>query len=96
MTATNLSSGLKTADAVILDRRGILSGINLITDKTNDLTLILYDNASAASGTELFKTQIVGTDDTAYIEMPEGGIRCSNGIYADVTGTGAAYIVHYR
>jgi hypothetical protein len=96
MTGTNISSDLQTADAAVLDRRGILTGVQLISDLTNDMSLIIYDNASAATGVVLFKGQLVGTEDSKYIRLPDGGIRCTNGLFADVTGTGAAYIVHYR
>ena len=68
-----------------------------MTGGTNDATLIIYDNASAASGTELFKVVVTGANDGAYFELPEGGIRAKNGLYADVTTAGGgAYIVHYR
>jgi len=56
----------------------------------------LYDNASAASGTEVFKQVVTGTNDAIPYSMPDGGIYCKNGIYADVTGTGAGYIVFFR
>ena len=97
MAGTNVSSGLKTADAVISDRRSILAGIHMVTGGTNDCTVIVYDNASAASGVELFKMVVTGANDGAYFEMPEGGVRAVNGIYVDITSTaGGAYIVHYR
>ena len=97
MAGTNVSSGLKTADAVITDRRSILTGINIVTGGTNDATLIIYDNATAASGVELFKVVVTGTADGAYFEMPQDGIRAKNGLYADITTAGGgAYIVHYK
>ncbi len=96
MSGTNLSSDLLTADTAVLDRRGILTGVNIITDQTNDVTLIIYDNASAASGTVLFKAIVPGTEDTAYFRMPGEGVRCVNGLYADVTGTGAEFVLHYK
>ena len=96
MKPSNRSSGLKTADAVIHADKAILAGVHIITDGTNDATLVLYDNASAASGTEVFKQVVTGTNDAIPYSMPDGGIYCKNGIYADVTGTGAGYIVFFR
>ena len=98
MTSPSYSSGLKTADAVIRVDKAIATGVQIITDGTNDATLILYDNASAASGTEIFKIVVTGTDDALPINLPNNGMYCKNGIYADITvaaGT-AGYIVFFR
>tara|TARA_R110002126_G_scaffold134222_1_gene278365 strand:- start:460 stop:753 length:294 start_codon:yes stop_codon:yes gene_type:complete len=97
MSGTNLSSGLKTADAVVSDRRSILAGVNIVTGGTNDATIIIYDNASAASGVVLFKMVLTGALDGQYYELPEGGVRAKDGLYVDITSTaGGAYIVHYK
>jgi len=94
---TNRSSGLKTADATIVTGKSILAGVQIITDKTNDATVVLYDNTSAA-GTEIFKAIVTGTDDTIHFNVPDGGISCDIGIYADITVAAGAmgYIVLYR
>lgn len=89
------SSGLKSADAAILAMPGRLMGIHLVADGTNAAALVVYDNASAASGLALAKLSIAATGTFQSINLPEEGIVCNNGIYADVSGTGAAYIVHY-
>ena len=96
MAGTNLSSGLQTADAVVSDRRSILTGVNIITNLTADVTVIIYDNASAASGVVLYKRIVTGTLDSIYDNLGDDGVRAKNGIYVDVTGAGAAYIVHYK
>lgn len=92
---TNKSTGVLNSDTLIMDGKAIVAGIQIITDGTNDATLILYDN-TAASGKEVFKASLTGTNDPLYISLPDGGVRCDNGLYADVTGTGAEFIVHYR
>lgn len=89
-----LSSGLKSADAAIMAQSGFLCGLQVIADGTNAATVILYDNASAASGTVLAKI-VVDAGATYEDYTPLEGIECANGIYADVSGTGAEYIVHY-
>lgn len=88
------SSGLKTADAAIKAGPGTLVGFTVLTDGTNTATLILYDNPSAASGTVLGKMIVVGADRFDHIEFSSHRLA-STGIYADVTGTGAEYIVYY-
>lgn len=97
MTSPSYSSGLKTADAVIRADKAILTGVHVITDGTNDATVLLYDNASAASGTEIFKITATGTDDAIPINLPNNGVYCKNGIYADITTAGTmGYIVYFR
>jgi len=96
MAGTNKSSGLKTADAAIAAGKAILAGAHIITNGTADVTLTLYDNASAASGTVIFKQVVTGTDDSIPYTLPDGGVGAKNGIYADIAGTGAEYIVFYR
>ena len=68
-------------------------GILIVTNGSNDASVIVYDNASTASGTELFKGTIAAASNFG------GGFVYSTavkGIYVDVSGTGAAYIVYYR
>lgn len=92
MSTTTKSSGRKTADATIANGAAILCGVLIETDQTNDATVIVYDN-TAASGTVLFKAIVPGAEDTRYFELPR--VKATTGLYADVTGTGAAYIIHY-
>lgn len=94
--ASSRSSGLKTADAAISTTRNRVNAVTLFSDGTNACSVILYDNASAASGTEVGKVSIgaasLKTTEHVVFENP---VLCENGIYADVTGTGAGYIVYY-
>lgn len=94
--ASSRSSGLKTADAVITPTRNRVNAITLFSDGTNACSVILYDNASAATGLEVGKVSIgaasLKTTEHVIFENP---VLCENGIYADVTGTGAGYIVFY-
>ena len=73
-------------------------GIAVITDGTYAVTVDIYDNASAASGTKLIPTWVIPTSATnlaAGYDAPVP-IRCKNGIYVDVTCTGdVKYIVYY-
>ena len=88
-----MSSGVKTSDTAIATGRSLLTGILLLTDGTNNASIIIYDAASA-TGTVLFKLAVPGAGNFggATFEIP---IRAQIGIYADVTGTGASYIIYY-
>jgi hypothetical protein len=87
----------KDADATIYTGACLLVSLLVITDGTNAATVILYDKASV--------TGIAATNKLCEFTVPGasqyGGrnwtfpIRCATGIYADVTGTGATYIVEY-
>ena len=94
MTTSSRSSGLKTADAAICPCRSRINAVTLLGDGTNAVSLILYDNASAASGTVLAKVTQLATARLTHI-LFDNPVFAENGIYADVTGTGAEYIVYY-
>ena len=94
---TAFTSYEKTEDATIHTGACLLVSALVITDGTNAATVILYDKPSVtdiAAGNKLAEFTVAGA--TGY-----GGrnwtfpIVCSAGIYADVTGTGASYIVEY-
>jgi len=91
--ASSITSGLKTADAIIATGRNRINAVTLIGGSTAS-SVILYDNASAASGTVLAKATQATNLVTTHIIF-ENPVICDNGIYADVTGTGAEYIVYY-
>jgi hypothetical protein len=95
MSCPAQSSGLRSADAAISALPAYLKGLIVLTDGTNDATVVIYDNASAASGTALAKLIVPGASLSASLHLPQYGIIANAGLYADVTGTGAAYIVQY-
>lgn len=92
--ASSRSSGLKTSDASIATGKNRINAITLLGDGTNAASLIVYDNASAASGLVLAKVTALATARLTHIIF-ENPVYAENGIYADVTGTGAEYIVYY-
>ena len=94
MKSSSRSSGLKNADAAISAGRNRINAITLLGDGTNAASLIVYDNASEASGTVLAKVTQLATARLTHIIF-ENPVFAENGIYADVTGTGAEYIVYY-
>lgn len=83
-----------TADGVVCAGPGVLEGILMITDATNNLTVKLYDNA-AASGTVLIPEFVSTTSATKRFEyLPIPSLEFQNGMYLDLTlSAGAASVV---
>ena len=91
--ASSCSSGLKTTDATIYTGRNRINAVTLITDSTNAASVVVYDN-TAASGLEVAKVTAIAGEGTVHVIF-ENPVICELGIYADVTGTNAAYIIYY-
>jgi hypothetical protein len=91
---SSISSGLKSADAAICTYKNRINAVTLITDGTNAASVVLYDNASAASGTVLAKVTASGAQNTVHVIF-DNPVLAQSGVYADVTGTGAEYIVYF-
>lgn len=87
------SSGILSADAAVVTRPCILMGITLKAG-TGAASCIVYDNSAAASGTEVAHDSIDGTTSLASSQH-DLDVECNNGIYLDLTGTGASAIVYY-
>lgn len=88
-----ITSGEQTSDQLILTGPGAITAIKVVTDGTNDATLILYDNTSAA-GTVVDETKVNGANHYGgrNIIFP---IKVNTGIYANIEGTDASYFVEY-
>ena len=94
MSTSSISSGLQTTSKVIATGKNRINAISFLGDGTNPGTLTVYDNPSAASGKVLAKATTKSTDIQNHIIFTFP-VVAENGIYAQVTGTGAAYIVYY-
>lgn len=87
---TPVTSVAVTADAVVSAIPGALCAV-LLTGGSDAATIILYDNASAASGTILATLKAAINTTVSY--CPAHPLAVSKGIYADITGTAmAAYV----
>lgn len=89
-----ICSGEQTADKAVCGVRCAITAIYIITDGTNDAKLVIYDNASAGSGTVVHEQTVKGSDHYGGLVLPFPK-QMENGIYCDVTGTGASYIIDY-
>ncbi len=91
------SSGVLTASAVVNAGRCKLISIHVTNLGAGaDTTIKLFDNASAASGTEL--SRIVVSPQIGPTEFDMHGVICLNGLYLEIstgTGTGAAVSVEF-
>ena len=82
-----------TADGVVKAAPGSFVSVLLTAGDAAAASIILYDNASAASGTVV--ATVKAAQGTSAQWSPECSYVVANGIYADITGTGAtAYIVY--
>ena len=91
------SSGSKTSDTAILAQPGKLTGVILNADGSNSATAVLYDSKSAASGTVLARLQVPSGSAHLFEDFTLlGGVVANNGIYLDISGTGASCIVYYQ
>lgn len=81
-----------TVDAVVKTAPGALVSV-LLTAAGDTATVILYDNASAASGTKLCTLSAVTLTSAQW--TPSNPQAVSLGIYADVSGTTPQVTVLY-
>jgi len=101
------SSGVKTASTAIFVGQVRLISIHAVITGTKPTTIKVFDNASAASGTELARL-IVATADPAdpaarvsptLAEFDMHGVLAVNGLYLSIssgTGEGAAVSVEFN
>jgi hypothetical protein len=92
------SSGILTASASVYAGRCKLVSIHACnTGAGAETTVKVFDNASAASGTEL--ARMVLAPNMAPVEFDMHGVICLNGLYLDIStgaGTGAAVAVEFN
>ena len=92
------SSGVKTASAAIFDGQVRLISIHAALTGTAQTTVKVFDNASAASGTELVSADPVATLGSTLAEFDMHGVLAVNGLYLSISsgsGEGAAVSVEF-
>lgn len=87
------SSGLLSADAVIMARGGFIHALTIIPAAA-DCSVAIYDNAASAAGTIRVKISALANGQSNHINFA-WPIPMNIGAFADVSGTGANYIVFY-
>lgn len=91
--ATSISTGVLNQDTLIWTGRNRVNAITILTDGTNAATVSLYDNTSAANKIAI-QGKCLGANLVNHMIF-ENPVLFENGIYADVTGTGATFIVFF-
>ena len=92
--ATSISSGLKTADGLLFTGRNRINAVTLLGDGTNACNVLIHDGLDASGTKVVVKAKLAAGGVTQHIIF-ENPVLCETGIYADVTGTGAEYIVYF-
>jgi hypothetical protein len=95
MSLTCATTGVKVADGsdddiVLVSSRCKLMSIHVTVTSSNSSaalsTLKFYDNASAASGTEISRLNLLASSTSPQtIEFDMHGVLCANGLFVDVT-----------
>jgi hypothetical protein len=87
------SSGEQTSDAQVMTGVGAITSVILITDGTNAATLTVHDGTSNSAK----KILEIKADGNMYMRTRTWAFPVSigTGIYCDVTGTDASYIIEY-
>jgi hypothetical protein len=86
-------TGLITTSQLVKTGYGILTRIKIVTDGTNLGTVTIYDN-TVASGKIIDKTPVPGASyyGGGNITVP---VSYMNGLYVEITGTGAGVIIDH-
>lgn len=93
---TYKSSGEISSSAAVKASSGWVGGIIILTDGTNDATVILYDDPDSANGTKLFEAKIAGGDNYGGAMFPLP-LEFTTGCWAEISGSGSpSCIVIYR
>ncbi len=92
-----LTTDVLTGNAVAHGAPVIFGGVVIGTNGVNNVTVDLYDNASAASGKRIIPQFVQVAANARYGgTIEDEGVVCNNGIYAAIAGTGAEVCVRYK
>ena len=84
------------ADTQILTKGGTLCSVLIMTDGSNDARLILYDSATLTTDvTKKLMEITVKAADNYGGRIWSNPVRFTEGIYADINGTGASFILEW-
>ncbi len=88
------SSGSQNADAQIQSNPSRLHAVQLISDGTNAASVSVY-SGTTTGGLLLATVKVAATTSSPSTVVFFSPVDANNGIFADVAGTGATYIVYY-
>jgi len=89
----DVKSAYTAGDAALVTARTRLKGMYVVVGTAGTLPVIVYDNASAASGTAIFK---IGTTAAGAhtVVIPGEGILALNGLYVDTGDADSVTIIY--
>jgi len=90
---SDVSTTHLAANGIIVAGSARLKGFLLHNTAGAGTAAIIYDNASAASGTKVI-TIPTGPAGLFWVDLPENGIRAENGLYLDINGFAAVTAVY--
>jgi len=93
MTTSSLNTGVLSASSLTYTGRNRINAVSLFGNGTNTATLDIYDNTSAA-GKVAVRVQVRASDYQNHVIFTQP-VLMENGIFNQLTGTGANYIVYY-
>lgn len=88
------SSGLIDESVQVASNKSNLIGYSLYSDDASGAELKIY-NGTSNSGVLVGHLIVVQNDMKTYA-LPSSGLRCPDGIYAEITGTGEALVYYNR
>ena len=91
--ATSISTGVLDADTLIFNGRTRVNALTVLTDGTNAATVTLK-NGTTTAGTIKITGKCVGANLINHI-LFDNPVMFETGLFADVTGTGATFIVYH-
>lgn len=91
---TDVKATYLTADGVVVAGRARLKGLVVAVATLGANPVVIYDNASAASGTTIFSVSCAGVAGTFCVVIPGEGILAVNGLFCD-TGSAASITAFY-
>jgi hypothetical protein len=86
-----------TADKQILTKSGFLCTVSIITNGTDDATVIMYDVddvGDIAAGNKLFEGKVTGANGFGGKDWTYP-VKFQKGLYMDIDGTGASAIIEW-
>jgi hypothetical protein len=92
--AIQIPSGVKTGNFLMKTEPCYLGGVLVITDGSNAATVTVYDDSlDRTSGKIVWQNTDAGASNYGggFFVAP---IKCNNGIYITISGSGASYIAY--
>ena len=88
------ASGRKDASALIYTGATLLTGVKVVTNGTDNVTVVVYDNTEG-SGKVVDEWTVTGSENYGGTNYGKSPVIIDNGIYVTVSGTGGKYYVFY-